>query len=171
LGDIKPATPDDVTSARSSRTGRVERVKSAAGAYNVQNGLLVIEDAELHLSILRKIAEQVGFRTTGAHSVAEASELLHERAFDCITLDLSLGEDSGIEVLQLLAKIKCRAPVIVISASGEEVCDETVKIGNFLNLNICSPIPKQIHLAALRTTLTKIAQDTAKQKLATAASG
>jgi DNA-binding response OmpR family regulator len=137
----------------------------------MQNELLVIEDAELHLSILRKIAEQVGFRTTGVHSVAEARELLRERTFDCITLDLSLGEDSGIEVLQLLAKIKCRAPVIVISASGEEVCDETVKIGNFLNLNVCSPIPKPIHLAALRTTLTKIARDTAKEKLAAAADG
>jgi two-component system chemotaxis response regulator CheY len=125
----------------------------------MHNELLVIEDAELHLSILRKLAEQVGFKTTGAHSVVEASELLHERTFDCITLDLSLGEDSGIEVLQLLAKMKCRTPVIVTSASGEEICDETIKIGNFLNLNVCSPVPKPIHLAALRRTLTKIAQD------------
>src|SRR5204862_1218582 len=90
--------------------------------HKMHNELLVIEDAELHLSILRKIAEQVGFKTTGAHSVAEASELLHERTFDCITLDLSLGEDSGIEVLQLLAKMKCRTPVIVTSASGKEIC-------------------------------------------------
>jgi CheY-like chemotaxis protein len=113
----------------------------------------------------------VGFKTTGAHSVAEASELLHERAFDCITLDLSLGEDSGIEVLQLLARMKCRTPVIIISASGEEICDETIKVGNFLNLNVCSPIPELIHLAALRRALTKIAQDTEKQKLAATAGG
>jgi len=137
----------------------------------MRNEHLVIEGAELHLSILRKIAEQVGFKTTGAHSVAEASELLHERTFDCITLDLSLGEDSGIEVLQLLAKMKCRTPVIVISASGEETCDETIKIGNFLNLNVCSPIPKPINLAALRRPLTKIAQDTEKQELAATAGG
>jgi two-component system chemotaxis response regulator CheY len=134
----------------------------------MRNELLVIEDAELHLSILCKIAEQVGFNTTGAHTVAEASQLLAGRTFDCITLDLSLGEDSGFEVLQLLAKIKCRTPVIVISASGEEVCDEIVKIGNLLDLNVCSPIPKPIHLAALRRALTKIAEDT-KQKLAATA--
>jgi DNA-binding NtrC family response regulator len=137
------------------------------GHRNMHKELLVIEDAELHLSILRKIAEQVGFKTIGAHSVAEAEELLSRRTFDCITLDLSLGEESGIEVLQLLAEIKCRTPVIVISASGEETCDETVKIGNFLNLNVCSPIPKPIHLAALRRTLTKIAEDTERQKLTT----
>jgi two-component system, chemotaxis family, chemotaxis protein CheY len=137
----------------------------------MQNQLLVIEDAALHLPVLRKIAEQVGFSTTGARSVAETRELLRERTFDCITLDLSLGEDLSVEVLQLLAKIRCQAPVIVISASGEEVCDETVKIGNFLNLNVCSPIPKQIHLAALRSTLTKIARAAAKQKPGAAASG
>jgi two-component system chemotaxis response regulator CheY len=134
----------------------------------MRNELLVIEDAELHLSILRKIAEQVGFATTGAHSVTEADELLRARTFDCITLDLSFGEDAGIEVLQLLAKINCRTPVIVISASGEEVCDETVKFGNFLNLNVCSPMPRPIHLAALRRTLTRISEDTEK-RLATAA--
>jgi DNA-binding response OmpR family regulator len=137
----------------------------------MRNELLVIEDADLHLSILRKIAEQVGFRTTCAHSVAEASKLLSERTFDCITLGLSLGEDSGIQILQLLAEIKCRTPVIVISASGEEVCDETIKIGNFLNLNVSSPIPKTIHLAALRRALTRIADGSEKQKFARGAGG
>jgi CheY-like chemotaxis protein len=76
----------------------------------MRNKLLVIDRAELHLSVLSKIAEQVGFTATGAHSVVEASQLLNERSFDCITLDLSLGEESGLEVLQLLSQIKCRAP-------------------------------------------------------------
>jgi DNA-binding response OmpR family regulator len=125
--------------------------------------LLVIDDAALHLAVLCKIAEQVGFRATGAHSVAEASQLLHDRAFDCITLDLSLGEESGIEVLQELSKIKCPTPIIVISASGQQACDETVRIGNVLNLNICSPIPRPIHLSAVRTALTRIAACTEKQ--------
>jgi DNA-binding NtrC family response regulator len=143
--------------------------------HDVRNGtsymhkeVLVIEDGELHLSILCKIAEQVGFDTTGAHSVAEAEKLLRERTFDCITLDLSLGEDTGIEILQQLAKIKCRTPVIIISASGEEVCDEAVKIGNFLKLNVCSPMRNPIHLAALRRALTKIADGRERQTLATA---
>jgi CheY-like chemotaxis protein len=126
--------------------------------------LLVIDDAALHLAVLCKIAEQVGFRTTGAHSATQASQLVHERAFDCITLDLSLGEESGIEVLQELSKIRCPTPIIVISASGEQACDETVRIGNGLNLNICSPVPKPIHLSAVRAALTRIAADNQKQR-------
>ncbi len=137
----------------------------------MHNELLIIEDAEIHLSILRKIAEQVGFTTTGAHSVAEAGKVLCERTFDCITLDLSLGEQSGIEILQLLSKLRRRTPIIIISASGDQACDETVRIGNFLNLNICPPIPKPIHLAALRKALTTIVEDTERQRLAATVGG
>ena len=133
----------------------------------MRNELLVIEDTNLHLSIVSKIAAQAGFTTTGASSVSEATRLLRERSFDCITLDLSLGEESGIEVLKLLAGMRCRTPIIVISGSGDEAREETLKIGNFLDLNLCPPIPKPINLAVLRNALTQIANDTTRQKLAT----
>ena len=80
--------------------------------------LLAIDDANLHLSIVRKIAAQAGFETTGASSVSEATGLLRQRTFGCITLDLSLGEQSGIAILRLLAEMKCPTPVILISGSG-----------------------------------------------------
>ena len=137
------------------------------GSNKMRNELLVIEDTNLHLSIVSKIASQAGFATTGANSVAEASRLLRERSFDCITLDLSLGEESGVEILKLLAKMKCRTPIIVVSGSGDEAREETLKIGNFLDLNLCPPIPKPINLAVLRSALTQIANDTQRQKLAT----
>jgi two-component system chemotaxis response regulator CheY len=130
------------------------------------NELLAIDDADLHLSIVRKIAAQAGFETTGAHSVAEASRLLRERSFDCITLDLSLGEQSGVEILHLLSELKCRTPIIVISGLGNATTEVTVRIGNFLHLNLCEPVPKPIHLAVLRDALARIADQTHKQKLA-----
>ena len=135
----------------------------------MRNELLAIDDADLHLSIVCKIAAQAGFGTSGAKSVGEASRLLRERTFDCITLDLSLGEQSGIEILKLLAEIKCRTPIIVISGSGDAVCEATMGIGNFFDLNLCPPIPKPINLAFLRNALTRIADETCRQKLATPA--
>jgi DNA-binding NtrC family response regulator len=131
--------------------------------------LLAIDDADLHLSIVCKIATQAGFETTGAATVSEATRLLHERTFDCITLDLSLGEQSGVEILKMLSETKCRTPIIVISGSGDAACAESIGIGNFLDLNICQPIPKPINLAVLRAVLTQIAQETHRQKLATPA--
>jgi CheY-like chemotaxis protein len=47
---------------------------------------------------------------------------LRERTFDCITLDLSLGEQSGIEILKLLAELRCRTPIIIVSGSEDATC-------------------------------------------------
>jgi DNA-binding NtrC family response regulator len=131
----------------------------------MRNELLVIEDADLHLSILRKIAAQAGFVTTGVSSVEAAASVLRRQTFDCITLDLSLGERSGVEVLELLSELKCRAPIIIISASEGGTLDETVRIGNFLSLNVYPPFAKPINLPGLRQTLKQIASDTDRQKL------
>ena len=97
--------------------------------------------------------------------------MLRERSFDCITLDLSLGEQSGIEILHLLAQMKCRTPIIVISGTGDAACEATIKIGNFLHLNLRPPVPKPIHLAVLRAALAEIAHETHRQKLAMSANG
>jgi two-component system chemotaxis response regulator CheY len=72
----------------------------------MSNELLAIDDADLHLSIVSKIAAQAAFQTTHAYSVSEAARLLREQNFDCITPDLSLGEQTGIEILKLPAAIE-----------------------------------------------------------------
>ncbi|MBR1135026.1 MAG: response regulator [Bradyrhizobium sp.] len=131
----------------------------------MRNELLVIEDADVHLSILRKIATQAGFNTTGVSSVDAASAILRTRYFDCVTLDLSLGERSGTEVLQRLAELKYRGPVLIISASENDRLDASVRIGNFLELNVCPPFSKPINLPLLRQTLKQIASETDRQKL------
>jgi DNA-binding NtrC family response regulator len=99
----------------------IEARRAGNGNNSMQNELQAIDDADLHLSIVRKIATQGGFRTTGANSVGTAAGLLRERTFDCITLDLSLGEQSGIDILKLLAAMKCRTPIIVVSGSGGQL--------------------------------------------------
>jgi two-component system chemotaxis response regulator CheY len=137
----------------------------------MRNELLAIDDADLHLSIISKIAAQADFTTTGANSVIEATRLLRERTFDCITLDLSLGEESGIEILKLLAQMKCRTPIIIISGLGHAASEATVEVGNFLKLNLCPPIPKPIHLVVLRAALAEIAHGSQQQKLAMPVSG
>ncbi|GLH76718.1 hypothetical protein SSBR45G_16260 [Bradyrhizobium sp. SSBR45G] len=135
----------------------------------MRNELLVIEDADVHLSILRKIAAQAGFNTTGVTSVDAAYDVLQNRHFDCVTLDLSLGERSGTEVLDRLALLKFRGPVLIISASEEDALSASVRIGNFLDLNVYPPFAKPIDLTLLRQTLKQIAQGTDRQRLVRAA--
>jgi DNA-binding response OmpR family regulator len=130
----------------------------------------VIEDADVHLSILRMIAGQAGFATTGVNSVEAASAMLRERNFDCITLDLSLGERSGTEILKLLADLKCRTPILIISASDDHTRDVTGYAGQILGLKVHPPLPKPIDVRALRQTLKQIADGAERQRLEQAGS-
>ena len=122
----------------------------------MSNRLLVIDDASIHRMILCKLAEKTGFSATGAASFDEAARLLRESDFDCITLDLSLGERAGVEVLRLLSELGSRVPVIVISGSEAAVLDETVRIGKSMGLEIRSAISKPVDLSVFRDELMKV---------------
>jgi len=140
-------------------------VESDPSAKN-PSSLLIIEDALIHSTIIGRIADKVGFTTTTARSYEDACKVLSARQFDCITLDLGLGEHLGVDVLRHLSTIRCRSQIIVISGSEKDVCDETVRFGKALDLNIYESVPKPIDLKALRETLAHIRMQSRLQKLA-----
>jgi CheY-like chemotaxis protein len=132
------------------------------------HSLLVIEDALIHRTIISRIGDRVGFMTRTASSVEAAEALLRTQEFDCITLDLALGEHVGVEVLRLLADLKSKTPIIVISASDDEVLEETCMIGRSLDLNLWKPLHKPIDLARLRDMLEQIRVCSGLHKIARA---
>jgi DNA-binding response OmpR family regulator len=131
----------------------------------MRNELRVIEDTEVHLSILRKIASQAGYDVTCVDSVEAAAEVLRRRTFDCITLDLSLGERSGAEILFQLAQLKSRTPILFISGSEDSTRDVHVRLAMSLGLVVYPQFQKPVDLPALRETLRLIATIAGCQKL------
>lgn len=121
-----------------------------------QPRLLIIEDAVIHSTIISVIAAKSGFATKMAGSFEAACELLRERPFDCITLDLGLGQHAGSEVIDHLSAIDYAAPLIIISGSERLVCDETVAYARSRGLNVLDPVPKPIDVKALRETLNQV---------------
>jgi DNA-binding NtrC family response regulator len=116
----------------------------------------VIEDADVHLSILRKIGAQAGFATTGVNSLNGAANVLRRRSFDCITLDLDLGEASGNDVMQLMSDLRCEAPLLIISGAEDQARDVASRAGKILGLNVLPPLAKPVELRRLRESLQKI---------------
>ena len=80
-------------------------MSSFAAASNALGRLLVIDDDTSICTLIEKLGEKVGFAATRAISVEEATQLLRTQRFDCITLDLSLGKDTGIELLKVLSEM------------------------------------------------------------------
>jgi len=132
---------------------------AASAAASSLPRLLVIDDDKLHRMIICRVAAKAGFAPAGAATYDEAATLVQDAAFDCITLDLSLGPHPGVEMVRRLAVVGCKTPIIVISGCDQVTCRETVKLAKSLNLNIWQSLPKPVDLALLRHWLERIKAD------------
>jgi len=116
--------------------------------------LLVVDDDVLHRMIICRAAAKVGYVPVGAANCPEAARLLREGAFDCVTLDIALGErGGGVELLGHLAKVGCKAPVIVVSGCDDTTLRETLRVAGLLMLNVAEPVRKPVDLTILRSML------------------
>jgi EAL domain-containing protein (putative c-di-GMP-specific phosphodiesterase class I)/ActR/RegA family two-component response regulator len=113
--------------------------------------LLVIDDELVQRTIISKIGQQVGYEVLAVASFEDATRMLQNNAYDCITLDLSLGEHSGTQLLRSIAEAG-KTSVIVISGCEERVLNSTVRLANMLGIS-CIQIPKPLDLTELRHSL------------------
>jgi ActR/RegA family two-component response regulator len=118
--------------------------------------LLVIDDDTVHRMILSKVGQRAGFTVTGAATYDEAVTRLRQTPFTVVTLDLSLGQHGGVEVLNVFAEIGFKGQIIIVSGTTETVRKETTVLGHQLRLNVCCSLPKPVDLAHLRTILQEI---------------
>jgi CheY-like chemotaxis protein len=112
--------------------------------------LLVIDDIKVHRMIICRIAEKAGLTPVEAESCAEVIKVLSMATYCGTTLDLSLGERAGTEVITELARYDFRAPIIIISGSDVRTAEEAQEMGLALGLDMREPVPKPVDLARLR---------------------
>jgi CheY-like chemotaxis protein len=118
-----------------------------------QAQLLVIDDDASICTVIEKLGEKAGFAAKRAVSLEQATQLLRTQQFDCITLDLSIGKNTGIELLGVLAEMACTTPIIIISASMRSMRDFAMTIGTNFNLAVQEPFSKPINFAKLKQAL------------------
>jgi CheY-like chemotaxis protein len=118
--------------------------------------LLVVDDDNLHRMIICRLAAKAGYLPAGAASYDEAAKLVQETAFDCITLDLSLGNHAGSEMLHLLSILGRTAPIIIVTGCDAATCKEAVTLAGRLNLDVWDCIPKPVDLVMLRRFLERL---------------
>lgn len=84
--------------------------------------ILVIDDREELLTLLRMLLEDAAYRVSVSQDGADIAELARSDPPDLIVLDLRLGGVSGLDVLESLRANKATAeiPVIVATAAVTE---------------------------------------------------
>lgn len=117
--------------------------------------LLVVDDDRSVCMLVERLGEKAGFSATCALSLEEAAKFLRMYQFDCITLDLGIGKNSGVEVLKILGETACTAHIFIISGSMRSMRDFAVGIGKTMHLEL-EQLGKPIDFALLRTKLTNI---------------
>lgn len=120
--------------------------------------LLVIDDDLIQRKIIATLGVRAGYEVIEAATFDDAEKNLKTRKFDCITLDLSLGKQSGALLLRTIVDSGNRVPVIVISGADEHVMQTTVKIALSLNLD-AELVAKPLKLTKLRNALVKKKED------------
>jgi DNA-binding NtrC family response regulator len=113
--------------------------------------LLVIDGDLVQRRIIGTIAAKVGFKTVASSSYDDARRQLREVLFDCIILDLTLGESSGAEFLHAIADQGRRVAVGIIGAD-ERILNVRVSLAQSLGL-YAHPLSRPLDLVALRESL------------------
>ena len=92
--------------------------------------LLIVDDEPAVLDLVRRFAEQQGFRVIACHSGSEGERLAREQQADAAVVDLRMPGVNGLDVLRTLANAQplCRAILLTGHATVESAV-EALKLG------------------------------------------
>ncbi|MFB2552790.1 response regulator [Ensifer soli] len=88
--------------------------------------VLVVEDDQTQLESVQRLIGSLNVETVGAKTAAECVERLAEQAFDCVVLDLTLPDATGLDVVDRLRQNPSVTlpPVIVYTGRDLSADDE-----------------------------------------------
>ena len=140
--------------------------------------LMVIDDNSEITDIIGEVGKYVGFDVTCVNEYDSIRPLYRRVEPHLIFLDLDLGLDEdmeigergfdGLDILQFVSTQKCKAPILIVSGSPEDICATTIKYGRELGLKIVGSLRKPFTLSDLEQIMMKFMQsNTSKEAIAT----
>lgn len=82
--------------------------------------VLIVDDDEAVLTMLRKVMKSSGIESDAARSGGEAIELTSRGHYDLMLLDINMPGMDGFEVIQTLRGRGLKLPIIVVSGRKED---------------------------------------------------
>lgn len=116
-----------------------------------QAHIVVVDDEQPIRTLLRNCFESEGYRVSEAANGAELMTLLKGGGIDLITLDLTLGSESGLEIARNL-RAGSHIPIIMVTGKSD-VIDRVVGLEIGADDYIAKPFHLREMLARVRTVL------------------
>lgn len=114
--------------------------------------ILLVEDNEINLQVAREIMEKKNIIVTVAHNGREAVQLIQDRKFDGVLMDIQMPEMDGLEATGVIRN-ELGLQELPIIAMTADVVAERIQIYLATGMNDC--IFKPINVAQMFTTLCK----------------
>lgn len=117
--------------------------------------IVVVDDEQPIRVLLRNCFQSEGFRVSEAATSEELSRLVKAGDVDLITLDLTLGNESGLEIARRL-RAESHIPIIMVTGKGDLI-DRVVGLEVGADDYIAKPFHLREMLARVRSVLRRTA--------------
>lgn len=102
------------------------------------------------------VAQKCDFEVTALTRPGELSDALAHGDPEVIFLDLRLGEGTGVDVLETLARRSCRSEIVLMSGCDQRVLSSSARIGEDLGLRIGGTLAKPFKTSQLKAMLSGV---------------
>jgi len=156
--NVPPPTADPTTAAL-ARPAAERGPARRAGDLSAPTAALLVDDSEIALRFLERQLQALGLRTETAATSQRALELLAQRRYDVVFLDVDLGPHSGLDGLSLCQHIKRQPPSagkpaapVVVMVSAHAAATDRVR-GSFAGCDayLAKPLDDDALRRSLRT--------------------
>lgn len=91
--------------------------------------ILLAEDDETMVSLLKTLLTMEGFEVLGLDVDADVPAVVRREKPDALFMDVHLGDQSGMDILQSIRSNKDLADVRVVMTSGLDVKEQCIRSG------------------------------------------
>jgi two-component system response regulator GlrR len=88
------------------------------GAAMPEEKILIVDDNENILEVVRMRLESVGYEVSTAANARDALDLVKDAPFDLVITDLKMTERNGIQLMEDVQLVNPEIPVIILTAHG-----------------------------------------------------
>ncbi|WP_296806066.1 response regulator [Thiocapsa sp.] len=154
-----PGDPGTVTGLEAGSEKSARRVASPRSAVPDFSGasILVVEDNLLNQEVAKRILEKTGAQVTLANHGAEALDLVQERSFDLVLMDLQMPVMDGFEATRRIRASFPELPVIALTAAVMEADRERARVAG-VNGHLAKPIDSHLLFETLACWLARGAE-------------
>jgi DNA-binding response OmpR family regulator len=131
----------------------LSRADAQASERPRRNTVIIVDDEPAVRRFIGAVVQHMGLHGLEASSAGEVRSIAAQHTDAHVVLDLSLGEDDGINVMATLAAERFAGGIILISGHDDDLLRCARKIGAGMNLNIVSTLRKPFTLDELRGSL------------------